>query len=330
VLFRSNATAGTDYVTPTGTETLTNKNIQRTINAQVGTTYEFVASDAGKDVTLANADTVILTVPVNADVALAVGTQIDCIQEGAGKVNIIPEFGVTINSKNYRRAINGQYVGVTLLKTATDTWTLMGDLTTTTALYGYFAGGDSGAVVATADRIVFSTGVTSANTVSNLSQARQVLAGVSDCSTYGYFAGGDSGAVVATADRIVFSTGATSANTVSNLSVARSGIASVSDNSTYGYFAGGLTDAVVATTDRIVFSTGATSANTVSNLSVARQVLTGLSNGSTYGYFAGGDSGAKVTTTDRIVFSTGVTSANTVSNLSVARSGLASLSDFAV
>jgi hypothetical protein len=198
------------------------------------------------------------------------------------------------------------------------------------ATYGYFAGGYTNAstYVATADRIIFSTGATSANTVSNLSQARGNLAGLSDGATYGYFAGGDSGSFLATADRIIFSTGATSANTVSNLSQTRRYLAGLSDGATYGYFAGGSNGSYVATADRIVFSTGATSANTVSNLSQARGNLTGLSDDVTYGYFAGGyTNSAYVATADRIVFSTGATSANTVSNLSQARAYLAGLSD---
>jgi hypothetical protein len=200
--------------------------------------------------------------------------------------------------------------------------------------YGYFAGGSTGARVATTDRITFSTSVTSANTVSNLSQARYALAGISDILTYGYFAGGMTGAIVATADRIVFSTGATAASTVSNLSVARQNLAGVSDGINYGYFLGGETTSVVSTADRIVFSTGATLANTVSNLSIAKRLISGLSEVSAYGYFSGGltDTGGTSysATTDRITFSTGATAANTVSNLSQARYGLTGLSDNAI
>jgi hypothetical protein len=90
-------------------------------------------------------------------------------------------------------------------------------------------GGYSGAVVATTDRITFSTSVTAASTVSNLSLARSVAAGVSDGAVYGYAMGGYTGAVVATTDRITFSTSVTAASTVSNLSLARYYGAGVSD-----------------------------------------------------------------------------------------------------
>ena len=98
-----------------------------------------------------------------------------------------------------------------------------------TSTYGYFAGGYTDAVVATADRVTFSTGATAANTASNLSQARYNLAGLSDGATYGYFAGGYTSAVVTTADRITFSTGVAAANTASDLSQARAYPAGLSD-----------------------------------------------------------------------------------------------------
>ena len=197
------------------------------------------------------------------------------------------------------------------------------------AVYGYFAGGETGPNLATADRITFSTGVTAANTVSNLSQARQSPGGLSDRATYGYFAGGLTSPGVATADRIVFSTSITAASTVSNLSLARYSLAGLSDATTYGYFAGGFSSDYVATADRITFSTGVTAANTVSNLSQIRFSLTGLSDAVTYGYFAGGRSSntVYVATADRIVFSTSITAASTVSNLSQIRYGLTGLSD---
>lgn len=188
--------------------------------------------------------------------------------------------------------------------------------------HGYVTGGMTGANVATADRISFSTGITVANTASNLSVARNGLAGVSDGLTYGYVAGGYVSAATVIADKIVFSTGITAANTASNLSQARNGVASLGDGLVYGYFAGGHTGAVSNVVDRIVFATSVTSANTVSNLSQSRYNLTGLGDGFTYGYFAGGNNGSvNVVTTDRLSFATSITAANTVSNLSSGKYG---------
>lgn len=98
------------------------------VNAQTGTTYTFVRADAGKMVTFGNAAATTVTVPANSSVAFPVGTVIQCGQEGAGKVTFAPASGVTLNSQAGNRAIAARYVGVMLVKTATDTWTLYGNL----------------------------------------------------------------------------------------------------------------------------------------------------------------------------------------------------------
>ena len=201
------------------------------------------------------------------------------------------------------------------------------------AIYGYAMGGETGVTVATTDRITFSTSVTAASTVSNLSVARGYMTGLSDCAVYGYVMAGwqTGGTYHATTDRITFSTSVTAASTVSNLSVARYGAACVSDGSVYGYAMGGHSGAYVATADRITFSTSVTAASTVSNLSVGRRISGGgVSDGSVYGYAMGGYTGAYLATTDRITFSTSVTAASTVSNLSGIRVGTAGVSDGSV
>ena len=98
------------------------------INAQTGTTYTFVAADAGKLVTASNGSAQTYTVPPNSSVAFAVGTAITIIGIGAGKVTLAQGSGVTINSKDSEKAIDGQHASVTLIKTATDTWQLIGAL----------------------------------------------------------------------------------------------------------------------------------------------------------------------------------------------------------
>ena len=101
-----------------------------TINAQVGTTYTLALTDAAGLVTLDNASSITLTVPPNASVAFAVGTQIVLAQLGAGQVTVAAGSGVTVNVRGSRNKINGQYGVASLIKTATNTWLLGGDLTT--------------------------------------------------------------------------------------------------------------------------------------------------------------------------------------------------------
>ena len=98
------------------------------INAQTGTTYTFVAADAGKLVTASNGSAQTYTVPPNSGVAFDVGTAITVIGIGAGKVTLAQGSGVTINSKDSEKAIDGQHASVTIIKTATDTWQLIGAL----------------------------------------------------------------------------------------------------------------------------------------------------------------------------------------------------------
>lgn len=105
----------------------TNNITQRSINAQTGTSYTLVLSDAGKLVTLNNASAITLTIPTNASVAFPVGTVIDITQFGAGQVTVGGS-GVTINSADGDKKLRVQYSSASLLKTDTDTWLLVGDI----------------------------------------------------------------------------------------------------------------------------------------------------------------------------------------------------------
>jgi hypothetical protein len=121
-----------DVVFLDSTDTLTNKTltapiITTSINAQTWTTYTLVLTDQSKLVTLTNASAIAVTIPTNASVAFPIGTQIDLSQDGAGKVTFSGA-GVTINSLSSLKSIWGQYVWVTLIKKATDTWNLYGNL----------------------------------------------------------------------------------------------------------------------------------------------------------------------------------------------------------
>ena len=98
------------------------------INAQTGTTYTFVLADASKLVTASNGSAQTYTVPPNSSVAFPTGTTITIIGIGAGKVTLAQGSGVTINSKDSEKAIDGQHASVTIIKTATDTWQLIGAL----------------------------------------------------------------------------------------------------------------------------------------------------------------------------------------------------------
>ncbi len=100
-----------------------------TINAQTAS-YTLVLGDAGKIVSLSNASANTLTVPTNASVAFPVGATMLVRQAGAGQTSVAAAGGVTVNSRGAALKLAGQYAYATLVKVATDTWELSGDITT--------------------------------------------------------------------------------------------------------------------------------------------------------------------------------------------------------
>jgi hypothetical protein len=102
-------------------------------NGQTGTTYTLVLDDVGKYVEMNNASANTLTVPPNSSVAYPVGTQVTVVQTGAGTTTITPGAGVTINyyspTAAGTRTLKAQWAAGTLIKRATDTWVLIGNLT---------------------------------------------------------------------------------------------------------------------------------------------------------------------------------------------------------
>lgn len=96
-------------------------------NVQTGTSYTLVLTDEAKIVTLDNGSAIALTIPTNASVAFELGTQITLVQLGAGIVTV-GGGGVTIRSYDNDYVLAGQYAIVTIIKQATDTWLLMGNL----------------------------------------------------------------------------------------------------------------------------------------------------------------------------------------------------------
>jgi hypothetical protein len=98
------------------------------INAQTGTTYTFVLADAGKLVTSSNGSAQTITVPPNSGVAFAIGTQIIVQNIGSANATLATAGTPTLNSKDANLEIDGQFAAATLIKTATDAWSLIGAL----------------------------------------------------------------------------------------------------------------------------------------------------------------------------------------------------------
>jgi hypothetical protein len=66
-------------------------------------------------------------VPLNSTVAFPIGTQVTILQTGTSQVTIAGVSGVTVNGTPGLK-LRAQWSSATLIKRATDTWVLMGDL----------------------------------------------------------------------------------------------------------------------------------------------------------------------------------------------------------
>jgi len=133
------ATTSDTLVGKATTDTLTNKTLtsptittptQRlTLNAQTGTTYSLVAGDATyKLVTASNAAAITVTVPPS---LFAIGDTINVQQIGAGQVTFAAGSGVTITSTGATSAapkLRAQFSACTVVCTASNTFTIVGDL----------------------------------------------------------------------------------------------------------------------------------------------------------------------------------------------------------
>ena len=98
------------------------------INAQTGASYTAVLTDDGKLVTVSNASANTFTIPPNSSVAYGIGTQINIAQLGAGQVTITAGAGVTLNSSGAKLKTKDQYSVATCVKTDTNTWFVVGNL----------------------------------------------------------------------------------------------------------------------------------------------------------------------------------------------------------
>ena len=110
---------GTSWVGMLDTATLSTKTAD----------YNLGLADAGQTLLIDSTSDRTVTVPLNSAVPFANGQRIDVVRLNTGNVTFAGAVGVTINSKNSNKKIAARYSGATLIKTGTDTWVLIGDLT---------------------------------------------------------------------------------------------------------------------------------------------------------------------------------------------------------
>jgi hypothetical protein len=104
-----------------------------TVSTVSGTSYTTVLGDANTVLETSNGSNVNITIPPNSSVAYPVGTKLTIIRGGAGGVSLVAGSGVTLTVAFEVYAsppvIRAQYGVVELIKTATNTWRVYGDLT---------------------------------------------------------------------------------------------------------------------------------------------------------------------------------------------------------
>lgn len=110
---------GTSWVGMLDTATLSTKT----------TDYNLGLADAGQTLLIDSTLDRTVTVPLNSAVPFAIGQRLDVVRLNTGNVTFAGAVGVTLNSKNFNKKIAARYSGATLIKTGTDTWVLIGDLT---------------------------------------------------------------------------------------------------------------------------------------------------------------------------------------------------------
>lgn len=127
--------------TLTGTQTLTNKTITGLVATQTLLTpsfttnaYTLVLGDQGDILLASNGSTAgTINIPTNASVAFPTGTQITIIQTGSGQLTIQAASSgtTTVNSTGATATapkLRAQNSSATLIKTNTDTWYVLGDI----------------------------------------------------------------------------------------------------------------------------------------------------------------------------------------------------------
>jgi hypothetical protein len=90
--------------------------------------YTLGFADGGKSINVSSSGPVNITIPLNSSVPFPIGQRIDIIRSGEGLVHIVPAGGVTINSREGKRYLSTQYSAGTITKVGTDSWILVGDL----------------------------------------------------------------------------------------------------------------------------------------------------------------------------------------------------------
>ena len=100
------------------------------LTATTSSSYTFVASDQSNMVSFNSANPITGLIPPNSSVAFPIGTEIGVFQLGAGQLHITTgSSAVSLNAADGETKARVQYSSAMCVKTGTDGWLLVGDLT---------------------------------------------------------------------------------------------------------------------------------------------------------------------------------------------------------
>ena len=135
ITLSSTSVATTQTALDNSTKLATTEYVQTATRISTSTktaNYTLAVADEGYMIFMNLGTATTLTIPTNTTASIAIGAQFIISRIGAGTVNIAPADGtVTLTSVSSNRYIANQYGAVTLIKTATNTWYLFGDLSAT-------------------------------------------------------------------------------------------------------------------------------------------------------------------------------------------------------
>jgi hypothetical protein len=95
-----------------------------TINSQTGTSYTLATTDASNTlIRMNNAAAITLNLPLNSNVAIAIGSVISVEQQGAGIITVTPLSTVTVNTT--ARKTWGQNAVIQLIKVGENVWNVI-------------------------------------------------------------------------------------------------------------------------------------------------------------------------------------------------------------
>jgi hypothetical protein len=103
---------------------------QETYGAVGSVTASFTLGlgDANRVIGAWNTAAITITIPNDTTANLPIGAQITVYRGQTGTISFAPASGVTLNSKDTKRSIDGQHASATLIKVAANVWALIGAL----------------------------------------------------------------------------------------------------------------------------------------------------------------------------------------------------------